>query len=271
MKNLGQDRPLLQSFHRRRALRSIRSTILPPLQTDGLCGKKGGERISAPTPGIDARSDAVNRRQDGHTPSVEEKKNEERRECIHNMHAAEALVHAVKENPGEYTLLALGPLTNVAIAITLCPEFLSLFRRVVIMGGDAECRGNATFAAEFNFYADPEAAHLVLNAAQRCDLVGSCDVVMVGWSICLRASMVRGNITSSLLKKSTHSNIISIDSHVHVCKREDITIRLHTYNQTYNQTYIHTYIHTYMHTYIQPNIHIYVFKYIHTYIVYITP
>jgi purine nucleosidase len=75
-------------------------------------------------------------------------------------HAALAIVRLARENPGA-TLLALGPLTNVALALSLEPELPRLLKQTVVMGGAAYAQGNITAVAEFNIYADVEAAALV--------------------------------------------------------------------------------------------------------------
>ena len=76
---------------------------------------------------------------------------------------SEALIDAVRAHPGRITLLAVGPLTNVAAAFALAPELPSLLAGLVIMGGST-VGGNATAAAEFNIHADPEAAAIVFDA-----------------------------------------------------------------------------------------------------------
>src|SRR3546814_16467552 len=67
-------------------------------------------------------------------------------------------------------LVALGPLTNVALALKLDPTLPGRIARLVVMGGAVTCRGNITPAAEFNVYFDPEAAHIVFEAFERFDL-----------------------------------------------------------------------------------------------------
>ena len=68
-------------------------------------------------------------------------------------HGALRLLEAAQRMPGELTLVAIGPLTTVALAMQLEPALPRLLREIVIMGGSSE-RGNHTPAAEFNFYAD---------------------------------------------------------------------------------------------------------------------
>lgn len=85
-------------------------------------------------------------------------------------HAALAILRLSHEHAGRLVLVALGPLTNVALALKLDPTLPQRVARFVVMGGAVTCHGNITPAAEFNFYFDPEAAHLVLEAFERYDL-----------------------------------------------------------------------------------------------------
>lgn len=75
-----------------------------------------------------------------------------------------AIIRQVMARPGELTLVCVGPLTNLAIALNVAPELPSLLRAVVIMGGAFFRAGNVTPHAEFNIYADPEAAGHVFAA-----------------------------------------------------------------------------------------------------------
>ena len=78
--------------------------------------------------------------------------------------AALALIRFARENPGELELIAIGPLTNLALALRLDPELPSLYKRLVIMGGAYFAQGNTeNLPAEFNIYADPEAAAIVFD------------------------------------------------------------------------------------------------------------
>lgn len=75
--------------------------------------------------------------------------------------APEFIIRTAREHPGEVTMVFVGPLTNLAVALSLEPELSRLVRKVVIMGGAFQVPGNVTAAAEFNIYADPEAADAI--------------------------------------------------------------------------------------------------------------
>jgi purine nucleosidase len=76
-------------------------------------------------------------------------------------HAVDELVRRINESPGELTILAQAPLTNIAAAVVRDPSIAQKAKRLYVMGGGA---GNITPAAEFNFYVDPEAAKIVFRA-----------------------------------------------------------------------------------------------------------
>jgi purine nucleosidase len=79
--------------------------------------------------------------------------------------AAMALVRLVNQHPQELDIMALGPLTNLALALKLDSSFLTKLRSCYIMGGCVHAKGNANNTAEFNIHYDPEAAHIVFQAA----------------------------------------------------------------------------------------------------------
>jgi inosine-uridine nucleoside N-ribohydrolase len=82
--------------------------------------------------------------------------------------AIDFLVNTVAKNPGQVTILAIGPLTNIAMAMRMDASFASKVKQLVIMGGAIASQpdggGNHTPNAEFNFYVDPEAAQIVLRS-----------------------------------------------------------------------------------------------------------
>ena len=86
-------------------------------------------------------------------------------------HAALAILRLSHEHAGKLLLVALGPLTNLALALKLDPTLPTRIARLVVMGGAVTAHGNITAAAEFNIAFDPEAAHIVFDAFPRIDLV----------------------------------------------------------------------------------------------------
>ena len=86
--------------------------------------------------------------------------------------AALALLRLTREHPGELTLVALAPLTNLALALRLDPALPQRVKRLVVMGGAVTGRGNTgKVPAEFNIGFDPEAAHVVFEGFPEFDLV----------------------------------------------------------------------------------------------------
>jgi inosine-uridine nucleoside N-ribohydrolase len=86
-------------------------------------------------------------------------------------HAVDLIIDLVMGSPGEITLVPIGPLTNIAIALRKQPRLATAAREVVLMGG-AHTRGNATPAAEFNIFVDPEAAAIVFDAGWPITMIG---------------------------------------------------------------------------------------------------
>ncbi len=86
-------------------------------------------------------------------------------------HAVDALIDTIKSNPG-IELVTLGPLTNLALAVSRAPEIVADVGRCVVMGGAACTVGNVTPAAEYNIWCDPEAARIVFHSGLPIDMVG---------------------------------------------------------------------------------------------------
>jgi len=81
---------------------------------------------------------------------------------LQSQHAVDWLVDAIlAAPPGDITLCALGPLTNIAMAFVKEPRIIPRLREIVVMGGAEASGGNVTAAAEFNIYCDPQAAYVV--------------------------------------------------------------------------------------------------------------
>ena len=97
--------------------------------------------------------------------------------------ASQVIIDTIRAHPGEITLIPIGPLTNVAIALLMAPDIAEKVERVVIMGGTGEHGpGNISPSAEFNFYVDPEAVRVVLRSGAPLELVG--------WDISITSAVV---------------------------------------------------------------------------------
>jgi inosine-uridine nucleoside N-ribohydrolase len=88
-----------------------------------------------------------------------------------NPRAVETILRTARESDG-LTIVAIGPLTNVAAALVADPALVERLEKLVVMGGAFEVPGNITPTAEFNFFMDPEAAQIVLESGVRPVLVG---------------------------------------------------------------------------------------------------
>lgn len=119
------------------------------------------------------------------------------------------IVETLQSSDEPVTLVTLGPLTNVAIALSFAPEIVQRIERIVSMGGAVRAEGNATPAAEFNVLVDPEAAEIVLRSAAPITLV-PLDVTMKAifrdeWAERLRGSgdpveRFAGNLASFVIR-----------------------------------------------------------------------
>ena len=96
-------------------------------------------------------------------------------------HAVDAILRHSRENPG-LTLVTLGPLTNIALALARDPALALRVGRCVVMGGAPCCEGNVTPAAEYNIWVDPEAARAVFRS--------TLPIEMVGWHVSRGASVL---------------------------------------------------------------------------------
>jgi len=87
-------------------------------------------------------------------------------------HAVDFILNTVRNNPGEITLLALGPLTNIAAAIKKDVETMKNVKKLVLMGGTAKHQGNCSAVAEYNFWVDPHAAEILFSSGIEVTMVG---------------------------------------------------------------------------------------------------
>ena len=119
--------------------------------------------------------------------------------------AVEFLISEIERHPGAVTILALGPMTNLALALRLKPGIETEIKQIVFMGGNIRVAGNASPTAEFNFWFDPEAARIVLRSRVP-------NKVMFGLDICNLA----------VLKKADFDQIVSARTPITDLFREDL-------------------------------------------------
>ncbi|XP_033224842.1 uncharacterized protein LOC117177887 isoform X2 [Belonocnema kinseyi] len=96
-------------------------------------------------------------------------------------HAVCALQRIVSQYPGEVSIIGLAPLTSIALTIKMYPDFAENVNKFYVMGGNYSAMGNVTPQAEFNFYADPESAHIVLSSSNR--------LWLLPWETCLKSKV----------------------------------------------------------------------------------
>ena len=90
---------------------------------------------------------------------------------LDDRHAVDFIIETLLASEGDVTLAPLGPLTNIATAMTKAPEIVPRIRQIVLMGG-AIGRGNVTPVAEFNIYVDPHAAAIVFGSGAPLVMIG---------------------------------------------------------------------------------------------------
>ena len=105
-------------------------------------------------------------------------------------HAALEIIRRVRASPEELIIVLMGPMTNLALALSLDPGISKDIRKVVFMGGSLS-GGNVTSQAEFNIWADPEAAHIVLSSGLDISMFGL-DVTDVAWLAPEDIAMIKG-------------------------------------------------------------------------------
>jgi purine nucleosidase len=128
---------------------------------------------------------------------------------IEQEHAVLALIRMANESPGEIILVAIGPLTNIALATRIDPTLPQKFKRLVVMGGAVKAMGNTRNAStEFNLFTDPEAGAIVFDAWT--------DIALVSWELTMAypfsAEQIetlgsKGNSRSDFFEKITRNTV----------------------------------------------------------------
>lgn len=116
----------------------------------------------------------------------------------------QTIVDAVRANPGELTIVTLGPLTNLAIALLWAPDIVELIPRVICMAGTGlNGPGNVSPSAEFNVWVDPEACRIVLRSGLPLEFVG--------WDISIASAVVTTERAAEIRALDTPFAHLAID------------------------------------------------------------
>jgi len=118
-------------------------------------------------------------------------------------HAADILRDTIRRHTGDITLVTLGPLTNVALALLREPELAKAVSRCVVMGGIGTGHGNVSPLAEFNIWVDPEAAKIVFESGM--------NITMVGWDISWKYAAFDANQAADLRNVGTTLAHFAVD------------------------------------------------------------
>ena len=133
--------------------------------------------------------------------------------------AVSFLVERLESSKSPITIVALGPMTNLAKAIARKPSIVAKMKRLIFMGGNVNVPGNITKSAEFNFWFDPEAAQAVLNAPIR-------EKIMVGLDLTNQA----------LITKKFFDDLISVSTPLTQLLNEDLGVGWPGFNKNPNAT-----------------------------------
>jgi purine nucleosidase len=124
--------------------------------------------------------------------------------------AIQQLIHRFGEAPGEITLVTLGPLTNIALALSVEPRLATWVKECYVMGGAACYVGNVTPAAEYNIWCDPEAARIVFHSGMK--------LLMVGWEHSRGGGALSAEERETIYAFGTERAKFAIDCNRHALK-----------------------------------------------------
>lgn len=118
-------------------------------------------------------------------------------------HAIDFIIDTINKNPNEVTLVTLGPLTNIALAIQKDPSISEKIKHCYVMGGTSDGTGNVSAAAEYNIWVDPEAAKICFES----DL----NITMVGWDNSYKYAMLKEEEIKDLRSLNSKLANFSVD------------------------------------------------------------
>lgn len=125
-------------------------------------------------------------------------------------HAVNFIIKTLKESKEKITIVTTGPMTNIALALKLAPEILENIKKFIFMGGSYQ-NGNVTPAAEFNIFADAEAAHIILNTKK--------PIYMIGLDVS-RKVLCTPDIVERMSKINNNASRLFKDLMGHFCKTQ---------------------------------------------------
>jgi purine nucleosidase len=137
---------------------------------------------------------------------TERKRREYHNTIVEGIHAAQYLIDKTKDAPGIYSLICTGPLTNIALAVSIDPSFPERLAEVVVMGGVWSVSGNSGPKAEANIYNDPEAARIVFDRFKNIVVV-PLDVTL---QVAFERSEAKGETHGSQRRSFFHSDGIAV-------------------------------------------------------------
>lgn len=137
--------------------------------------------------------------------------------------AVDVLLNVARQHPHKVTLVATGPLTNIAKAFLKSRKVFALFRELIIMGGAFYRPGNTGPLAEFNMFVDPEAAAIVLNSGQR--------ITLVPLNVTEMAVLLRSDLTQRAVRQSRFVKFIE--------KFTTFTMKYHQRTEGFHGLYLH--------------------------------
>jgi inosine-uridine nucleoside N-ribohydrolase len=114
-------------------------------------------------------------------------------------HGVDLMIRTIKQSPEPITLVMLGPLTNLAVALKKDRSIVHNLKELVIMGGADSAGGNITPVAEFNIYVDPEAAQVVFDSG--------IPICLVTWDVTLQAYLTREEVEQLALSQDKASRL----------------------------------------------------------------
>lgn len=126
------------------------------------------------------------------------------RRAAQQEHAVAELIRRFSLSPGEIELVTLGPLTNVATALSIEPRLADYIKHCYVMGGAAAVLGNVTPAAEYNLWCDPEAAQRVISSGMK--------LTLIGWELSCNEATLDDNEIDRVEELGTQRAQVAVDS-----------------------------------------------------------